>query len=99
MPSFVKGVRLPQLFDQRPGVMVKWSTIFDHDHDQNFIIAVVKWSELVILTKTMSKIKDLLWSNGQNLSNLPIDHEQNRRCHFFFFKRDWVWKDPLEDSN
>ena len=18
---------------------------------------------------------------------------------FFFFKRDWVWKDPLEDSN
>ena len=32
----------------RPGVMVKWSKIFDHDHGQNFKIAVVKWSKLAI---------------------------------------------------
>ena len=28
--------------------MVKWSKIFDHDHGQNFKIAVVKWSKLAI---------------------------------------------------
>ena len=64
-------------FDQRASVMVKLSKIFDHDYDQIFIIAVVKWSELVSLTMTMSKIKDSLCSNGQNLSNLTIDHEKN----------------------
>ena len=41
-------------FGLRQGVMVKWSKIFDHDHGQNFKIAVVKlngqikWSKLVI---------------------------------------------------
>ena len=29
-------------------VMVKWSTIFDHDHGQNFKIAGVKWSKMDI---------------------------------------------------
>ena len=28
--------------------MVKWSKIFDHDHGQNFKIAVVKWSKVAI---------------------------------------------------
>ena len=48
------------------GVMVKWSKIFDHDHGQNFKIAVVKWSKLAILTMTMAKITKFSWSNGQN---------------------------------
>ena len=35
-------------FGLRPGVMVKWSKIFYHDHSQNSKIAVVKWSKLGI---------------------------------------------------
>ena len=35
-------------FGQRPGVMVKWSKIFDHEHGQNFKIAMVKWSKMAI---------------------------------------------------
>ena len=35
-------------FGLRPGVMVKWSKIFDHDHGQNLKISVVKWSKLAI---------------------------------------------------
>ena len=58
-------------FGQRPGVMVKWSKIFDHDHGQNFKIAVVKWSKWPFLTMTMSKIQEFPWSNGQNWSIWP----------------------------
>ena len=29
-------------FGLRPGVMVKWSKIFDHDQDRNFKITMVK---------------------------------------------------------
>ena len=43
-------------FGLRPGVMVKWSKIFDHDHGQNFKITVVKWSKLVNLTIDHGKI-------------------------------------------
>ena len=35
-------------FGLRPGVMVKWSENFDHENGQNFKIAVVKWSKLVV---------------------------------------------------
>ena len=33
-------------FDLRPGVMVKWSKIFDHDHGQNFRLSVIKWIKI-----------------------------------------------------
>ena len=46
--------------------MVKWSKIVDHDHGQNFKIAVVKWSNWPFLTMTMTKITKFSWSNGQN---------------------------------
>ena len=42
-------------FGLRPGVMVKWSKIFDHDHGQNFKITMVKWSKFVNLT--MAKLQ------------------------------------------
>ena len=61
--------------------MVKWSKILDHDHGQNFQIAVVKWSKLVIFDHDHSQNYELPWSNGQNLSILTIDHGQNRGCH------------------
>ena len=59
----------------RPGVMVKWSKIVDHDHGQNLKIAVVKWSKMAIFDQTI--IQELLWSIGQNWSILTIDHGQN----------------------
>ena len=60
-------VRRPRFFDNldfglRPGVICHGLKIFDHDHDQNFNVFVVKWSK--ILTMTMAKIKIF---HGQNI--------------------------------
>ena len=68
-------------FGLRPGVMVKWSKIFDHDHGQNFKIALVKWSKMAIFDHDHgqnSRITVVKWSK---LVNLTIDHGQNRGCH------------------
>ena len=48
--------------------MVKWSKIIDHDHGQNFKIAVIKWSKFVIFDHDHGQHFRLLWSNGQNWS-------------------------------
>ena len=61
--------------------MVKWSKIFDHDHGQNFKIALVKWSKMAIFDHDHgqnSRITVVKWSK---LVNLTIDHGQNRGCH------------------
>ena len=61
--------------------MVKWSKIFDHDHDQNFKIAVVKWSKLAIFDHDYGqnyKIVEVKWSK---LAIFDHDHGQNRGCH------------------
>ena len=68
-------------FGLRPGVMVKWSKIFDHDHGQNFKITVVKWSKLVIFDHDHGqnfKITVVKWSK---LVNLTIDHGKITGCH------------------
>ena len=68
-------------FGPRPGVMVKWSKIFDHDHGQNFKISVVKWSKSAIFDHDHGlnfKIAVVKWSK---LVILTIDHGQNRGCH------------------
>ena len=63
-------------FGLRPGVMVKWSKIFDHDHGQNSKISVVKWSKLAIFDHDHDHDQHfrLPWLNGQNWSILTIDH-------------------------
>ena len=43
-------------FGLRPGVMVKWSKIFDHDHGQNFKFSMVKWSKMAIFDRDMTNI-------------------------------------------
>ena len=61
-------------FGLRPGVMVKRSKIFDHDHGQNFKITVVKWSKLAIFDHDHCqnfKISVVKWSK---LVILTIDH-------------------------
>ena len=76
------GGKMTTIFDHlswSPGVMVKWSKIFDHDHGQNFKIAVVKWSKLAIFDHGHGqnlRITVVNWSNGQNWSILTIDHGQ-----------------------
>ena len=59
-------------FGLRPGVMVKWSKIFDHDHGQNFEITVVKWSKLAIFDHDHGqnfKIAVVKWSKFVNFIN------------------------------
>ena len=59
-------------FGLRPGVMVKWSKIFDHDHDQNFKISVVKWSKLVIFDHDHNQILRITMVKWSKLVN--FDH-------------------------
>ena len=61
--------------------MVKWSKMFDHDHAQNFKIAVVKWSKSAIFDhdhRQNFKIAVVKWSKSVILT---IEHGQNRGCH------------------
>ena len=90
-------------FGLRPGVKVKWSKIFDHDHGQNFKFAVVKWSKLAIFDHDHTQnlwITGVKWSKLVNFNHwlmaksrvswstfLTIDHGVNSRVS-------WSWSVP-----
>ena len=63
-------------FGLRPGIMVKWSKIFDHDHGQNFEIAVVKWSKLVLFDHDHGQNREISVVKWPKFVNLTIDHGQ-----------------------
>ena len=55
-----------------PGVMVKWSKIFDHDHSQNCKIFVVKWSKLAIFDHDHGQNSRIIMAKWSKLVN--FDH-------------------------
>ena len=55
--------------------------IFDHDHGQNFKIAVVKWAKLAIFDLDHGQYLRITVVNGQNWSILTIGPGRNRGCH------------------
>ena len=61
-------------FGLRPGVLVKWSKIFDHDHGQNFKIAMVKWSKLAIFDHNHDQNLRITVVKRSKLGILTIDH-------------------------
>ena len=52
------------LVKECPGVMVKWSNHFDHDHGQNVKIARSNGQNRSFLTMTMAKIEAELCNAG-----------------------------------